>query len=165
VIWAAGVTASSFAAKLDAEHDRAGRVTVTEQLTLPGHPEVFALGDMARPGGELLPGLAPAAMQAGRFAGRVIADRLAGRTPPARFHYKDKGNLATIGRLRAVGELGPLKLSGFVAWALWLGVHLAYLIGFQNRLVVLVRWSFSFVSHGRGARIITRRESDHRHAP
>jgi NADH dehydrogenase len=165
VIWAAGVTASSFAAKLGAVQDRAGRVTVTEQLTLPGHPEVFALGDMARPGGELLPGLAPAAMQQGRFAGRVIRDRLAGRTPPARFHYKDKGNLATIGRLRAVGELGPLKLSGFVAWALWLGVHLAYLIGFQNRLVVLVRWSFSFVSHGRGARVITRRESDRRDAP
>ncbi len=156
VIWAAGVTASSFAGKLGGEQDRSGRVTVTEQLTLPGHPEVFVLGDMARPGGELLPGLAPAAMQEGRFAGRVIRDRLAGRTPPAAFHYKDKGNLATIGRLRAVGELGPLKLSGFPAWALWLGVHLAYLIGFQNRLVVLVRWSFSFVSHGRGARVITR---------
>ena len=157
VIWAAGVTASSFAAKLGAEQDRSGRVNVTAQLTLPGHPEVFALGDMARPGGELLPGLAPAAMQQGRFAGRVIRDRLAGRTPPESFHYKDKGNLATIGRLRAVGELGPLKLSGFAAWALWLGVHLAYLIGFQNRLVVLVRWSFSFITHGRGARVITRR--------
>jgi NADH dehydrogenase len=157
VIWAAGVTAGSFAAKLGGEQDRAGRVNVTEQLTLPGHPEVFVLGDMARPGGELLPGLAPVAMQEGRFAGRVIRDRLAGRTPRERFHYKDKGNLATIGRLRAVGELGPFKLSGFIAWALWLGVHLAYLIGFQNRLVVLVRWSFSFVSHGRGARVITRR--------
>jgi NADH dehydrogenase len=95
-------------------------------------------------------------MQAGRFAGRVIRDRLAHREPPARFHYKDKGNLATIGRLRAVGELGPLRLSGFPAWALWLGVHLAYLIGFQNRLLVLVRWSFSFVTHGRGSRVITR---------
>jgi NADH dehydrogenase len=157
VIWAAGVTASSFASKLGAEQDAAGRVNVTAQLTLPDHPEVFVLGDMARPGGELLPGLAPAAMQEGRFAGRVIRDRLAGRTPPPRFHYKDKGNLATIGRLRAVGELGPLRLRGFVAWALWLGVHLAYLIGFQNRIVVLVRWSFSFISHGRGARVITRR--------
>jgi len=157
VTWAAGVTTSSFAAKLGAAQDRSGRVTVTEQLTLPDHPEVFALGDMARPGGELLPGLAPAAMQEGRFAGRVIRARLAGRTPPQRFHYKDKGNLATLGRLRAVGELGPLKLTGFPAWALWLGVHLAYLIGFQNRLLVLVRWSFSFVSHGRGSRVITRR--------
>jgi len=156
VIWAAGVTASSFASKLGGEQDRAGRVDVTEQLTLPGHPEVFVLGDMARPGGELLPGLAPAAMQEGRFAGRVIRDRLAGRTPPARYRYHDKGNLATIGRLRAVGELGPLRLSGFLAWALWLGVHLAYLIGFQNRLVVLVRWAFSFATHGRGARVISR---------
>jgi NADH dehydrogenase len=157
VIWAAGVTASSFAAQLDGEQDRAGRITVTKQLTLPNRPEVFVLGDMARPGGELLPGLAPAAMQEGRFAGRVIRARLDGRTPPQAFHYKDKGNLATLGRLRAVGELGPLRLTGFPAWALWLGVHLAYLIGFQNRIVVLIRWSFSFVSHGRGARVITRR--------
>jgi NADH dehydrogenase len=160
VIWAAGVTASSLTTKLaeaaGAEQDRAGRINVTEQLTIPGRPEVFALGDMARPGGELLPGLAPAAMQEGRFAGKVIRDRLAPREPPARFHYKDKGNLATIGRLRAVGELGPLRLTGFAAWALWLGVHLAYLIGFQNRLVVLVRWAFSFVTHGRGSRLITR---------
>jgi NADH dehydrogenase len=156
VIWAAGVTASSFASELGGEQDRAGRVNVTEQLTLPGHPEVFVLGDMARPGGELLPGLAPAAMQQGRFAGRVIRDRLGGRTPPDRFRYRDKGNLATIGRLRAVGELGPLRLSGFPAWALWLGVHIAYLIGFQNRLVVLVRWSFSFATHGRAARVISR---------
>jgi NADH:quinone reductase (non-electrogenic) len=155
-IWAAGVTASSLGGMLGGEQDRAGRVTVTEQLTLPDRPEVFVLGDMVRVGGELLPGLAPAAMQQGRFAGRVIADRLAGRTPPARFQYKDKGNLATIGRLRAVGELGPLRLSGFLAWALWLSVHLAYLIGFQNRLVVLLRWSYSFINHGRAARVMTR---------
>jgi NADH dehydrogenase len=95
-------------------------------------------------------------MQEGRSAARVIADRLAGRTPPARFKYKDKGNLATIGRLRAVGELGPLRLSGFPAWVLWLGVHLVYLIGFQSRLVVLLRWSYSFFSHGRAARVMTR---------
>jgi NADH dehydrogenase len=155
-IWAAGVTASSLGGKLGGEQDRAGRVSVTEQLTLPDHPEVFVLGDMVRVDGELLPGLAPAAMQQGRFAGRVIADRLAGRTPPARFTYKDKGNLATIGRLRAVGELGPLRLNGFPAWALWLGVHLVYLIGFQNRLVVLLRWSYSFINHGRAARVMTR---------
>jgi NADH dehydrogenase len=155
-IWAAGVTASSLGGLLGAEQDRAGRVTVTEQLTLPDRPEVFVLGDMVRVGGELLPGLAPAAMQQGRFAGRVIADRLAGRTPPPRFKYKDKGNLATIGRLRAVGELGPLRLSGFPAWALWLAVHLVYLIGFQSRLVVLLRWSYSFINHGRAARVMTR---------
>jgi NADH dehydrogenase len=133
---------------------------VTEQLTLPGRPEVFVLGDLARVGGTLLPGLAPVAMQEGRFAARVIAARLAGTAPPARFAYRDKGNLATIGRLRAVGELGPLRLSGFPAWALWLMVHLAYLIGFQNRLLVLLRWSFSFVSHGRGARLITMPDAD-----
>jgi NADH:quinone reductase (non-electrogenic) len=156
-IWAAGVTASGAAGLLGGEQDRAGRLTVTEQLTLPGHPEVFVLGDMAVVHGRSLPGLAPVAMQQGRFAGRTIAARLAGRTPPERFHYKDKGNLATIGRLRAVGELGPLKLSGFPAWALWLGVHLAYLIGFHNRLVVLLRWSFSFITHGRAARVITTR--------
>jgi NADH dehydrogenase len=155
-VWAAGVTASSLGGLLGAEQDRAGRVTVTEQLTLPDRPEVFVLGDMVRVGGELLPGLAPAAMQQGRFAGRVISDRLAGRTPPPRFKYKDKGNLATIGRLRAVGELGPLRLSGFPAWALWLAVHLVYLIGFQSRLVVLLRWSYSFFSHGRAARVMTR---------
>jgi NADH dehydrogenase len=156
-IWAAGVTASGAAGLLGGERDRAGRLTVTEQLTLPGRPEVFVLGDMALVGGQALPGLAPVAMQQGRFAGRTIADRLAGRTPPDRFTYKDKGNLATIGRLRAVGELGPLKLSGFPAWMLWLGVHLAYLIGFHNRLIVLLRWSFSFFSHGRAARVITMR--------
>jgi NADH dehydrogenase len=156
-IWAAGVTASGAAGLLGGERDRAGRLTVTEQLTLPGRPEVFVLGDMAVVDGQALPGLAPVAMQQGRFAGRTIADRLAGRTPPDRFTYKDKGNLATIGRLRAVGELGPLKLSGFPAWLLWLGVHLAYLIGFHNRLIVLLRWSFSFFQHGRAARVITMR--------
>jgi NADH dehydrogenase len=135
-------------------------VTVTDRLTLPEHPEVLVLGDVARPGGTLLPGLAPVAMQQGRFAARVIAARVAGTEPPERFAYRDKGNLATIGRLRAVGELGPLRLSGFVAWALWLVVHLAYLIGFENRLLVLLRWSFSFVTHGRGARLITAVESD-----
>jgi NADH:ubiquinone reductase (H+-translocating) len=156
-VWAAGVTVSGAAGLLGAERDRAGRVTVTEQLTLPGHPEVFVLGDMADVDGRALPGLAPVAMQQGRFAGETIAGRLAGRTPTAPFHYKDKGNLATIGRLRAVGEIGPLKLSGFLAWALWLGVHITYLIGFHNRLVVLLRWSFSFVTHGRAARVITTR--------
>jgi len=161
VVWAAGVTASSFAGRLaqaaGAELDRAGRVTVTPQLTLPGHPEVFALGDMVRVGDTLLPGVAPVAMQEGRFVARVIADRVAGRPAPQTFHYRDKGNLATIGRSRAVAEIGPLKASGFPAWALWLGVHIVYLIGFQNRLLVLLRWTGSFLTHGRGARVIGRR--------
>jgi NADH dehydrogenase len=158
VIWAAGVTASSFARSLataaGAETDRAGRVTVEPDLSLTGHPEVFALGDMVRVRNTLYPGVAPVAMQQGRFVARVIRDRLAGRMPPAAFHYKDKGNLATIGRSHAVAEIGPIRASGFPAWVLWLGVHLAYLIGFQNRLLVLTRWLFSFVTHGRGARVI-----------
>jgi NADH:ubiquinone reductase (H+-translocating) len=163
VIWAAGVTASGLAATLGeltgAECDRAGRVAVEPDLTLPGHPEVFALGDMVRVRGEdgtpvVLPGVAPVAMQQGRYAAKVIRRRLGGRETPA-FRYRDKGNLATIGRARAVADIKGLKLSGFLAWLIWLFVHLWYLIGFQNRVIVLIRWAFSFVTHGRGARLIT----------
>jgi NADH dehydrogenase len=163
VVWAAGVAASPLAAALaeaaGAEVDRAGRATVTPDLTLPGHPEVFAIGDMVRigsNGGEstVLPGLAPVAMQQGRYVGRAIRDRLRARTPGP-FRYVDKGNLATIGRSKAVADIKGLRLSGFVAWVVWLVVHLFYLIGFQNRLLVLLRWFFSFVTRGRGARIIS----------
>jgi NADH dehydrogenase len=163
VIWAAGVTASSLARRLgsqtDAEVDRAGRVIVEPDLTLPGHPEVFAIGDMvqvrAADGGiQALPGLAPVAMQEGRYAAKAIRTRLRGKTPPP-FHYRDKGNLATIGRSRAVADLHRIRLSGFPAWITWLGVHLWYLIGFQNRVLVFIRWSFSFFTRGRGARIIS----------
>jgi NADH dehydrogenase len=163
VIWAAGVTASGLAARLaeraGAELDRAGRVTVEPDLTLPGHPEVFALGDMVRVRGEdgvpqLLPGVAPVAMQQGRYAARVVRARLRGRDSP-HFRYRDKGNLATIGRARAVADLHAIRLSGFPAWATWLVVHLWYLIGFQNRLLVFIRWSFSFFTRGRGGRLIT----------
>jgi NADH dehydrogenase len=162
VIWAAGVTSSVLAKQLgeasDAELDRAGRLIVEQDLSLPGHPEVQALGDMVavrRDGGhvETLPGLAPVAMQQGRHAAANVKARLAGRaTRP--FHYKDKGNLATIGRAKAVADLKGLHLSGGLAWVTWLAVHLWYLIGFQNRLLVLTRWAFSFVAHGRGARLI-----------
>jgi NADH dehydrogenase len=160
VVWAAGVTASSLASRLGdltgAASDRAGRVSVEPDLTLPGHPEVFAVGDMVRVGESVLPGVAPVAMQQGRYAARVVGDRLRGRsTPPFRYH--DKGNLATIGRAHAVAEVKGLELSGFVAWLTWLVVHLWYLVGFQNRVIVLVRWSVSFVTHGRGARLITGR--------
>ncbi len=155
-IWAAGVTTTSFARVLaDAagvETDRAGRITVQPDLRLAGHPDVFALGDMVRVGDKVFPGVAPVAMQQGRYVARVIAGD---ETRP--FKYKDKGNLATIGRSRAVAEVGPIRASGFPAWALWLGVHLVYLIGFQNRLLVLLRWLFSFATHGRGARLITPR--------
>ncbi|HEX3910949.1 MAG TPA: NAD(P)/FAD-dependent oxidoreductase [Solirubrobacteraceae bacterium] len=162
VIWAAGVTSSSLARELadasGAELDRAGRLIVEEDLSLPGHPEVQALGDMTalrRAGDEVetLPGLAPVAMQQGRHAAANLRARLAGREPKP-FHYKDKGNLATIGRAKAVADLKGLHLSGGFAWVTWLAVHLWYLIGFQNRLLVLTRWAFSFVAHGRGARLI-----------
>jgi len=163
VIWAAGVTASGLARRLaeltGAETDRAGRVTVEPDLTLPGHQEVFALGDMVRVrdaagGSTVLPGVAPVAMQQGRYAARVVRDRLRSRPTPT-FRYRDKGNLATIGRGAAVADIKGLKLSGHLAWITWLVVHLWYLIGFQNRLLVFVRWTTSFFTHGRGARLIT----------
>src|SRR5918995_5719636 len=163
VVWAAGVTASGLAGRLaeltGAERDGAGRITVETDLTLPGHPEVFAIGDMVRvrdPGGEpvVLPGVAPVAMQQGRYAAGVVRARLRGRGHGA-FRYRDKGNLATIGRAAAVADIKGVRLSGFAAWATWLLVHLWYLIGFQNPVLVLIRWSFSFATHGRGARLIT----------
>jgi NADH dehydrogenase len=168
VIWAAGVTASPLAKRLGdlcgAEVDNAGRLTVESDLSLPGHPEVIALGDMVRVRGTdgepvTYPGVAPVGIQQGRYAGKLVADRLAGRaTKP--FHYFDKGNLATIGRGRAVAQIKFLKLSALPAWLTWLGVHLWYLIGFQNRLLVLIKWSISFLTHGRSARIITKQPSD-----
>jgi NADH:quinone reductase (non-electrogenic) len=162
-IWAAGVEASSLAGVLagatGAELDRTGRVTVLPDLTLPGHPEVLVLGDMVRVAdasgaGVELPGVAPVAMQQGRYAGRLVRDRLSGRAT-APFHYRDKGNLATIGRAKAVADLPGLKLSGLPAWITWLVVHLFYLVGFENRLLVIIRWAVSFVTRGRGARLIT----------
>ena len=162
VVWAAGVIASEIASALAAESgaalDRAGRVAVGPDLTLPGHPEVIALGDMVQvhdsEGRPLqLPGVAPVAMQQGRYAARAITTRLRGEEPPP-FHYVDKGNLATIGRAKAVADIKGLQLSGFIAWITWLFVHLFYLIGLQNRILVFIRWTFSFVTRGRGARII-----------
>jgi NADH:ubiquinone reductase (H+-translocating) len=162
VIWAAGVEASELAGELGrssgAEVDRAGRVVVGSDLTLPGHPEVLALGDMVRVRGEdgtpqELPGVAPVAMQQGRYAARLVRARLEGRDIGP-FRYRDKGNLATIGRARAVADLHAIRLSGLPAWIAWLTVHLWYLVGFQNRLLVFIRWSFSFMTHGRGARLI-----------
>jgi NADH:ubiquinone reductase (H+-translocating) len=163
VVWAAGVTASGLASTLaeltGAEQDRALRVTVEPDLTLPGHPEVLALGDMVRVRGRdgspiTFPGVAPVAMQQGRYAAKAVRARLRGRTPPP-FRYLDKGNLATIGRAAAVADIKGFKLSGSLAWMTWLVVHLFYLVGFQNRLVVLIRWSISFATRGRGARLIT----------
>jgi NADH dehydrogenase len=164
VIWAAGVTASPLAGELadaaGAEVDKAGRLLVEADLTVPGHPEVLAIGDMVQVrDADPLPGLAPVAMQQGRYAARVVRDRLGGegaaggKTGP--FRYRDKGSLATIGRSKAVADVFGVRLSGFIAWVTWLVVHLWYLIGFQNRLLVLIRWLFSFATHGRGARLIT----------
>jgi NADH dehydrogenase len=163
VVWAAGVTASGLATRLGeltgAERDRAGRVAVERDLTLPGHPEVFALGDMVRVRGAdgepvVFPGVAPVAMQQGRYAAKVVRARLQGRDPGP-FKYRDKGNLATIGRASAVADIKGLRLSGFIAWITWLVVHLWYLVGFQTRIVVFIRWLFSFATHGRSARLIT----------
>jgi NADH:ubiquinone reductase (H+-translocating) len=152
-VWAAGVTASPLAGLLaeaaGAETDRAGRIVVEPDLTVTGHREVFALGDMVSVRGQQLHGVAPVAMQQGRHAARSIQNG----TREA-FSYHDKGELATIGHMRAVGVVRGVKLSGFVAWALWLGIHIAYLIGFQNRLIVLTRWTFSYFTRGRGARVI-----------
>jgi NADH dehydrogenase len=168
VIWAAGVTASSLAARLGeltgAERDGSGRLTVEPDLTLPGHPEVFALGDMVRLRDTVFPGVAPVAMQQGRYVARVVRNRLRSATTTP-FRYRDKGNLATIGRAAAVADIKGLRLSGFFAWITWLVVHLWYLVGFQNRLLVIVRWGFSFVTHGRGSRLITELPPAPRRAP
>jgi NADH dehydrogenase len=161
-VWAAGVTASELAATLARAAgqgvDRAGRLTVEPDLTVAGHPEVLALGDMVRvrrADGRIaqLPGLAPVAMQQGRYAARVVGARLRGRAPGP-FRYVDKGNLATIGRSKAVADVKGIRLAGFPAWATWLGVHIVYLAGFQNRLLVVLRWTISFLTRGRGARLM-----------
>jgi NADH:ubiquinone reductase (H+-translocating) len=158
-IWAAGVRATGLAGELagaiGADVDAAGRVLVTPELTLPDHPEVFALGDMARVAGADLPGVAPVAMQQGRHAAKAIRARLAGRKRGP-FRYVDKGNVATIGRRRAVIDVAGIRLSGTLAWLGYLLVHLFYLVGLQNRALVLIRWTVSYVTRGRGARLITR---------
>ncbi|HEX6761515.1 MAG TPA: NAD(P)/FAD-dependent oxidoreductase [Gaiellaceae bacterium] len=161
-IWAAGVNASPLAAALAAavgrDVDRVGRLTVEPDLTLAGHPEVHAIGDMVvvsdGAGGTLrLPGVAPVAMQQGRYVARAIRGRSSGP-----FRYRDKGDLATIGRSRAVAVVKGVRLSGFPAWVIWLAVHITYLIGFENRLIVLTRWAFSYITRNRGARLIGQEE-------
>lgn len=155
-IWAAGVRASPAGQWLGAPVDRAGRVIVERDLTVPGHPEIFVIGDTASvtEQGKPLPGLAPVAMQEGRYVGKVLRRRLAGIKARTPFHYRDKGNLATIGRAFAVADLRNLQLSGFVAWVVWLVVHIVYLIGFRNRLLVLIQWAWSYLTFQPGARLI-----------
>jgi NADH:quinone reductase (non-electrogenic) len=152
VLWAAGVAASPLGTMVGGETDRTGRVAVETDLSVPGHPEVFVVGDLARSEG--VPGVAPAAMQMGRHAARMVMADTEQR-PRTSFRYRNKGSLATIGRARAVADFGWMRFSGFVAWAAWLGVHIFYLIGFRNRFFVFVSWAWSYLTFRRGARIIT----------
>jgi NADH dehydrogenase len=155
VIWAAGVQASPLGPTLPIDRDRQGRVPVSPDLTVPGYSEVFVVGDLARvvQGAGMVPGVATAAKQMGRYAGLAIRARLAGREPPA-FRYRDYGTLATIGRKAAVVDVGPIRLGGRVAWWFWLLAHLFFLIGFRNRLAVMLTWALSYYSRQRYARII-----------
>jgi NADH dehydrogenase len=162
ILWAAGVSATPLTQRLGVELDRAGRVKVNPDCSLPGHPEVFAIGDMALlfdKKGKPVPGVSPAAMQMAKHVARIIEDELAAPAPshvarPA-FNYWDKGTMATIGRSAAVAYAGPLKLTGFIAWLGWLFVHLIFLIGFRNKLAVLLQWTYAYFAYKRGARIIT----------
>jgi NADH dehydrogenase len=161
VLWAAGVKASPLgrllAERTGAKTDGAGRVHVEPDLSLPGRPEVFVAGDLARleaASGRPLPGVAPVAMQQGRYIARLLRARCAGKPSPP-FRYRDRGNLATIGRSRAVAELGRMRFAGFPAWLLWLFVHLLQLVGFENRLLVLLQWAWNYLTWNRSARLIT----------
>jgi NADH dehydrogenase len=171
ILWAAGVAASSLGKKLGVPVDRAGRVLVNPDLSLPGHPEVFVIGDLAAlndASGKLLPGVAPVAILEGRFVAKLIRQEIhremeLGPTSPAQskplprsaFHYHDKGSLATIGRAAAVAEFGKVHISGFIAWLAWLFIHILFLIGFQNRMLVFIQWAWSYFTYERGARLIT----------
>jgi NADH dehydrogenase len=161
VLWAAGVQASPLGAILaratGAALDRAGRITVQLDLSLPGHPEIFVIGDLANfphQGGKPLPGVAPVAMQQGQYVARLIEARLRGQTLPP-FRYRDYGNMATIGRNAAVADFGWLRLSGYLAWLAWLFIHVLKLIEFENRILVLFQWAWNYLTRNRSARLIT----------
>jgi NADH:ubiquinone reductase (H+-translocating) len=160
ILWAAGVAASSLGKKLHTPTDRAGRVQVQPDLSIPGHPEVFVVGDLATvkdESGKLLPGVAPVAIQQGQFVAKLIRKELESTRPEARpaFRYWDKGSLATIGRAAAVADFGKIHISGFIAWLAWLFVHIFFLIGFRNRILVIIQWAWSYFTYERGARLIT----------
>ncbi|MCD9085636.1 NAD(P)/FAD-dependent oxidoreductase [Stenotrophomonas sp. SY1] len=157
VVWAAGVAASPLARTLEVPLDRAGRVQVQPDLSLPGHPEVFVAGDLAtltQDNGRPVPGVAPAAKQMGKYVATLIRARLDNKPAPPPFRYRDQGNLATIGRMAAIVHMGKLQLSGLLAWWFWLAAHVFFLIGFRNRLVVLLNWAVAYWSYQRSARII-----------
>ena len=158
VIWAAGVTASPAMRWLNAEADRAGRVKVNSDLSLPGHPEIFVVGDTASvtdKNGHPVPGIAPAAKQMGTYVGKLISARIAGREWNKPFRYMHLGDLATIGRRAAVVKFGPLELKGFIGWVFWSVAHIYFLIGLRNRFVVAFNWFWDYVTFQRGARLIT----------
>jgi NADH dehydrogenase len=161
VFWAAGVKASPLGAlaarDAGAQLDRQGRVLVNPDLSVGAHREIFVVGDLAHAeqDGKPLPGVAPVAMQQGRYVGRVLRERLAGRAPPPPFRYRDRGSMAVIGRTRAVADLNVLRFGGFLAWLTWLFVHLMYLVGFGSRLLVLVQWAWNYFTYNRSARLIT----------
>lgn len=161
ILWAAGVAASALGKKLGVPVDRAGRVPVQPDLSIPDHPEVFVIGDLAAlkdKAGKMLPGVAPVAILEGRYVAKVIRREIehgAAAEPRKPFHYWDKGSLATIGRAAAVAEFGKIHISGFLAWLAWLFVHIFFLIGFQNRVLVLIQWAWSYFTYERGARLIT----------
>jgi NADH:ubiquinone reductase (H+-translocating) len=166
IIWAAGVAAAPLTPKLGVELDRSGRVKVNPDLSLPGHPDVFAIGDLALvlgKNGQPVPGVSPAAMQMARHVARIIRhdlDAEPGRERRPPFHYWDRGTMATIGRSAAVAEVGRLHFSGMLAWLTWLLVHLVFLVGFRNRLAVLLQWAYSYFAYMRGARIITDQQQE-----
>jgi NADH dehydrogenase len=172
ILWAAGVAASPLGKKLGVPVDRAGRVLVNPDLSLPNHPEVFVIGDLAAlndASGKLLPGVAPVAMQEGTFVAKLIRREIKSGAPTfsrsmregggfdsnSRFHYHDKGSLATIGRSAAIAQFGKIHISGFIAWLAWLFIHILFLIGFQNRILVFIQWAWSYFTYERGARLIT----------
>lgn len=162
VVWAAGVAASPLARTLGVSLDRAGRVPVKPDLSVAGHPDIFVAGDLAAvtSDGRPVPGVAPAAKQMGRHVAQVLRARLSGGASPGAFRYRDYGNLATIGRMAAVVDFGRLKFSGLLAWWFWLTAHVFFLIGFRNRLVVLLNWCWAYWSYQRGARIILGKDED-----
>jgi NADH dehydrogenase len=156
-LWAAGVAASPLGRALGQPVDRAGRVPVLSDCSLPDHPEVFVIGDLAvfkQPDGKMLPGVAPVAMQMGRYVAKCISDDINQR-PRTPFHYNDRGSLATIGRAAAVAQFPRFKLTGYPAWLAWLFIHILFLIGFRNRIIVMIEWAWSYFTYERGARLIT----------
>jgi NADH dehydrogenase len=159
-VWAAGVKGSTLSETLGkqtgAEVDRAGHIAVRPDCTLPGHPEVFVIGDMMSLNS--YPGVAQVAMQQGTYAAKAIRQRVQGKPAPKPFHYFDKGSMATISRFRAVASVGPLRFGGFIAWVLWLLIHVLYLVGFKNRVTTVLHWAVSFLGRGRAQRTTTHQQ-------